>query len=147
MRAHPWLLSALAALLIISLPAVRVQAQSPTGGAYWGQHTLDSFAQIWPVVALVVFGALLAGGLFGFYDLDSASLIFLLAGLAFLGYHLYRHPVHPGSSLFPPRSETSAAQVPGHRPAVVARAPTTGQRLLDVSLRRRYRAVTNPWWC
>jgi len=99
-RIVPWLLPAMVMLLIVSVLTAHVaEAQSPTDESYWGEHTLNGIVQTWSVVALVVFGGLLAGGILGLYELDTASLLFLLAGLALLGYHVYWRHVHVGSSL------------------------------------------------
>lgn len=50
---------------------------------------------------------LLVGGMLVFYELDAASVLFLLAGIAFLAYHFYWHPAHPVSSFLRPSAQSA----------------------------------------
>jgi hypothetical protein len=99
MRPRTLLMAAIATLLIVSSLTARVaEGQTATGESYWGEHTLNGIFQTWPAVAIAVFAGFLAGGMLGLYELDTASVLFLLAGIAFLAYHFYWHPVHAASS-------------------------------------------------
>ena len=99
MSVRVWLAPMVAVLLMVSVVTSGVARAQVPGESYWGEHTLNGLFQTWPLVALVVLGVVLAGGMFGIYELDVITTVLLLAGLAYLAYHLYRYPVHLGSSV------------------------------------------------
>jgi type IV secretory pathway VirB2 component (pilin) len=94
------LMAAVATLLIVIVGTAHVAEGAPaTGEAYWGEHILRGLIQTSPAVAIVVLAGLLLGGMLGFYELDAPSVLFLLAGIAFLAYRFYGHPTRGVSSL------------------------------------------------
>jgi hypothetical protein len=102
MRTRSLSMLAIATLLIVSILGVGIaEAQLDTGESYWGEHMMNGIFHLWPAVAIAILTWLLAGGVFGLYELDAASMLFLLAASAFLAYHFYWHPAHP-ASLLPP---------------------------------------------
>lgn len=99
MRARPLIALAAATLTIVAILGAGIaEAQLDNGESYWGEHMVTAIFHIWPAVAIVVLMVFLAGGLVGFYELDRTTIVFLLAASAYLGYHFYWQPAHPGSA-------------------------------------------------
>ena len=102
MRTRPLSLLVIATLLIVGMLGVGIaEAQLDTGESYWGEHVMNGIFNLWPIVVIAILIGLLAGGAFGLYELDAASMLFLLAVSAFLAYHFYWQPTHPTSVQFP----------------------------------------------
>ena len=98
MRARSLSVLMIAILLSVIILGVGIaEAQLDTGESYWGEHMMNGIFHLWPAVAIAILTGLLAGGVFGLYELDATSMLFLLAASAFLAYHFYWHPAHPSS--------------------------------------------------
>ena len=98
MRAHTLSALIIAPLLIVSILGIGVaEAQLDTGESYWGENMMNGIFHLWPAVAIAIFAGLLAGGVFGLYELDRATMLFLFAASAFLAYHFYWRPIHAAS--------------------------------------------------
>lgn len=101
-RARPLSVVVIAILLVVSILGVGIaEAQLDTGESYWGEHIMNGIFHLWPAVVIVILTAFLTGGVFGLYELDAATMLFLLAASAFLAYHFYWQPAHPASMQFP----------------------------------------------
>ena len=101
MRARPLSVLVIATLVIVSILGVSVaEAQLDNGESYWGENIMNGIFHLWPAVAIAILLGLLAGGVFGLYELDATSMLFLLAASAFLAYHFYWQPAHPASVQF-----------------------------------------------
>ncbi|HET7264487.1 MAG TPA: hypothetical protein VFL28_07455 [bacterium] len=106
----------IATLLIVSIVGIGVaQAQLDTGESYWGERMMNGIFNLWPAAAIAIFTALLAGGVFGLYELDRTSMLVLAAASAFLAYHFYWQPAHPASVQAP--AHVMAVPPPGARDA------------------------------
>jgi uncharacterized membrane protein AbrB (regulator of aidB expression) len=102
MRARPLSLLVIATLLLVSILGVGVaEAQLDTGESYWGEQMINGIFDLWPAVAIAILTGLLAGGVFGFYELDATTMLVLLAASAFLAYHFYWQPTHSASVQLP----------------------------------------------
>ncbi len=98
MPARPLSILVIATLLIVTIVGTGVaEAQLDTGESYWGEHIMNGIFGLWPAALIAVFTALLAGGVFGLYELDRTSMLVLAAASAFLAYHFYWQPAHPAS--------------------------------------------------
>ncbi len=100
MRTRTLYVLVIAALCIVGILSVGIaEAQQllDTGESYWGENILNGIFNLWPAVAIAIFTALLAGGVFGLYELGATSMLFLMAVSAILAYHFYWHPAHPVS--------------------------------------------------
>jgi hypothetical protein len=98
MRARPASVLVIAILLIVSILGLGIaEAQLDNGESYWGEHMINGIFHLWPAVVIAILVGLLAGGMFGIYELDAATMLFLLAASAFLAYHFYWQPAHPAS--------------------------------------------------
>lgn len=105
MRAGPLSVLVIATLLVVTVLGAGVaEAQMDTGESYWGEHMINAIVHLWPAVAIVLLAGLLAAGVFGLFEMDRATKLFLLAAAAFLAYHFYWQPAHPaaGQSLTHP---------------------------------------------
>jgi hypothetical protein len=102
----------MAALLLATLGAQTAHAQLDTGEAYWGEHTVNAIFHLWPAATIAVLMVFVAGGLFGFYELDATTVLFLLGASAFLAYHYYWRPVHLVSLVPAAHSRAVAPRLP-----------------------------------
>jgi hypothetical protein len=97
-RTRPLSVLVIAILLVVGILGVGIaEAQLDTGESYWGEHMINGIFNLWPAAAIAIFTAFLTGGVFGLYELDAATMLFLLAASAFLAYHFYWQPAHPAS--------------------------------------------------
>jgi hypothetical protein len=84
-----------ATLLIVgNLSPGIATAQMDTGESYWGEQMINAIANLWPAVAIAIFVAFTGGAVAGFYQLDRATIVLLLAASVYLGYHFYWQPAH-----------------------------------------------------
>jgi hypothetical protein len=85
----------LASLILVGMVGTDIAAaQMDTGESYLGERMINGMFNLWPAAAIVVFIGLIAGGVVGFYKLDRATAVLLLAASAFLAYHFYWLPGH-----------------------------------------------------
>ena len=97
-RAYPLIALVVATLLVVgNLSTGIVTAQMDTGESYWGEQMINAIANLWPAAAIGVFVAFTGGAVAGFYQLDRATIVFLLAASAYLAYHFYWQPAHQSS--------------------------------------------------
>jgi len=94
-RACPLIALVVATLLVVgNLSTGIATAQMDTGESYWGEHMINAIGNLWPAAAIGVFVAFTAGAVTGFYQVDRATIVFLLAASAYLAYHFYWQPAH-----------------------------------------------------
>jgi hypothetical protein len=102
MRARSLIVLMLATLIFVTILGAsvgRAQDMFGTGESYWGEHMMNAIFNLWPAVAIIVFGFLLMGGMVGFYPLDRATVLMLFGTSAYLIYHFYWQPAHIASGL------------------------------------------------
>jgi hypothetical protein len=93
-RAYPLIALVVATLLVVGPLSTGATAQMDTGESYWGEHMINAIANLWPAAAIAVFVAFTGGAVAGFYQLDRATIVFLLAASVYLAYHFYWQPAH-----------------------------------------------------
>lgn len=94
-RGYPLIALVVATLLIVgNLGPGIATAQMDTGESYWGEHMINAIVNLWPAAAIAVSIAFTGGAVAGFYQLDRATIVFLLAASVYLAYHFYWQPAH-----------------------------------------------------
>lgn len=89
MRPHSLLVAATVLLTLSVLSSGIATGRPAIGGSYWAENTLNKVITAWPQIAIAVLVGLLVAGMVGFYVLDWAPTVLLLAAIALLVYEFY----------------------------------------------------------